>query len=711
VKLGLLDVFKGKDVDKEALEAHIDGLIAEVAEYSKPARQSAQPALYSVGEAEIAELRAAGVPDRVVEAMESLLSDAASDIERLSEVVDDLQWQNLTLQSHNSSGVRDLSPESRRRRNNAAERATREDVNVGRAVELINDYVWGRGMVKPAANDPRVQRIVDSAWEDPENQLILFSYEAQKRKGTDWQQFSEIFLVAFDNGRWGDLGISVTPRQPGGAVTDNPDGADIDSEDVLPNISDLSGGKFDVKISGPLPDSAVKLGHIHPNEIVDVIPDEENNSRPRYYKRVTSNYRYDYQQGRYVIDQRRPQITRYYQSLYYPPQEGQPAAPESLIGTGRIIHMAKNVNSFGHRGNSEVWRTVKWAEALTDSFTWHLTLMRALATYPFKKKVKGGTSAVLQAAMRPGSALTPGATGAVGGRDMVAAPRVGSVLTENMNENLEQMKVSTGAAEFANDVKSLRSQLSAGTGLPPHYLGDEGSANLANATSMELPVLKHIEGIQESFKNLIRHFLDYCVQKAIDEGVLPEDVDRTINVRLPNILMRNIPELTNALVSVSARLDPFAIDYKLKRFVMAKFLEYIGEPEPMEIVQQLYPFGAEKEAAAQAAQMAALVSSGGAVPPGGTSVTPTPGAAGTTNGGPPRANPSDPSTNKKKMAQTPEAVAAKESELQSAIGDVNIDDLSEDYRAALAMLLDAVEEIGVQDLKRFVGTNGAGLSE
>jgi hypothetical protein len=70
----------------------------------------------------------------------------------------------------------------------------------------------------------------------------------------------------------------------------------------------------------------------------------------------------------------------------------------------------------------------------------------------------------------------------------------------------------------------LRSQISAATHFPQHYLGDIGSANLATATSMELPVLKAVESRQEVIEQLFRWFFEQVIEEAIKSGRLPEEL-------------------------------------------------------------------------------------------------------------------------------------------------------------------------------------------
>jgi hypothetical protein len=108
--------------------------------------------------------------------------------------------------------------------------------------------------------------------------------------------------------------------------------------------------------------------------------------------------------------------------------------------------------------------------------------------------------------------------------ESLVGPRGGSVITENEQVEHETFKLDSGAAGANVDGQMIRSQISAGTHFPQHYLGDIGSANLATATSMELPVLKAVESRQEVFEQLFRWFIDRVIERAIEKGRLSKEL-------------------------------------------------------------------------------------------------------------------------------------------------------------------------------------------
>lgn len=617
-------------------------------------------------------------------------------LDSLQRQAEDLAWTVLAGQPHKDPGDKELSHENRKKRNQHTERMYREDAFIRRVVNISSEFVWGRGMQKPMARDPRVQRVIDSFWADPDNKLTITSLAAQIATNVDLELHGEVFFLVFDEGTWGNLGIEVTDRQGEGTSGLGDDLESFIREANVEYTEDLSGGRYDIEVTGALPDCPVKLSQIHPNEIYDVIKDRSRQLKPRYYKRVRVPYKYDYKNDEWVPIEIlvKGSLTgeecKYYEDFEYPPDpEDGNKPPGSKMGTGKILHRGINKTTHWGRGNSDVWVSVRWAQLLNDYFEWRVTLLRALATFPFKRRVKGGVSAVLQAAQRFTS--TQNQPYIPQNPEVAAVPPVGSVVTENESESLEQFKTTSGAGEAKEDILALRAQAGVAIGLPPHWTGDVGSANLANATAMEFPILKHFQARQEFFESLVETLLNHAIKKAVGEKLIPDDADLTFKNDLPEIQERKVPELINSINSIVAQLDPMALNYKLKRFLLLMGLTYLGVNNPQKIVQDVYPPNAEQEELKKIMQ--AQMMQGGAL--GGT---PTFGNGATP---PPEIAPSDldPMKNKKQYAQPYEEL---EADLETPVWDFGHvpEGAAQQYVIALSMLMTALEKIGEDEIKR-----------
>jgi hypothetical protein len=83
------------------------------------------------------------------------------------------------------------------------------DPQAGAAVELMNDFVFGRGVPRPRCKDPLVQKVVDDAWDDPDNAEVLTTFEAQLALGVDLAIQSNLFVLSSDDGEDGKVKLSM----------------------------------------------------------------------------------------------------------------------------------------------------------------------------------------------------------------------------------------------------------------------------------------------------------------------------------------------------------------------------------------------------------------------------------------------------------------------------------------------------------------------
>lgn len=557
----------------------------------------------------------------------------------------------------------------------------RDNESVRRAVNLINEFTWGRGFQKPVAVDPRVQRVIDSMWLDEDNNLIVFSLDAQLKKGVELTNNGEIFLLIFDQGEWEDLGIEVKRRVPDGRPEDQDVFSSALSESRFTEeasysyIQDLTGGAFDVEIIGDLPPSAVKIAQIHPAEINHIVRDDENAAKPRYYRREFFKRRYNFATDEYEQDPN-PTVL-YYEDLLCPPNQNQPKPPTTKIGDGKIYHLAINTDSFVRRGNADTTVMIRWARSLNDYFKWRLTFLRALNTFPFKRKITGGPSAVAQAALRIANGGLPLPV-QNGEYNPLPPPAPGSIITENESESLEQFKTDPQSSSAQTDISTLRSMMATAAGLSSNYLnGGADQATLSNSTIGEVPVIKRLTLRQEILETMMQILFEHGINKAISEGRIPEDADHSFKCELPNILERNIPELVNAINNIASRVDPYSINFKLKRWLLLQGLTYLGVHNPQTVVNTIYPPEAEQREEARLMALASPMDN--------------PDAPATT----PELEPSslDPFKNTKQMARTADNVG------EAMPTETELKENAALYEVSLQTLLKVIEEIGKKELE------------
>jgi hypothetical protein len=292
---------------------------------------------------------------------------------------------------------------------------------VRRHVNLLNEFVLGRGIPKPTANDEAVQAEVDEFWEDPDNKRVLTTHQAQVRLNTDLTLQSNIFPLVYDDG---DDGI-------------------------------------------------VKLGWEPHDHVEEAVRDPDSHLRILFYLTKTHKRLWDPQRHTYRVSRER-NVVRYYEEFSGLREakadveagasrgEELPAIAPELIGKGRVLHVAINRTMGQAFGVPEIARTIRWLTAYNDLMRARVDMAKAAASLIMRRKLRGATAQqVANSALRMsgGSAVAP---------DVLArAPRPGSIVDdlEGAVEH-EAFNLNSGSAGALQDAQMIGSQIGAGTGWP-----------------------------------------------------------------------------------------------------------------------------------------------------------------------------------------------------------------------------------------------------
>lgn len=536
----------------------------------------------------------------------NLLEAEAKDARVLRKELDLLGW---TVMDYLSGAPQEMRFENRRKLAQQARMVWAQDPQAGASVDLSNDFVLGRGVPRPKCRDPKVQEIVDEAWDDPVNQLVLTSYEAQVALNTDLEIQSNLFLVMFDDGE----------------------------------------------------DGKVKLGLLDHDTVEQVVRDPDNRLRVLYYvaKMRTQEWDFDNDKPALPKDNIKPK------TVYYPHwshveaaededrEEPLPKPPAQKLGKGKVRHVAVNRTSEMAFGVPSMWRTIRWFSSYNSLVAAQVDKAQAVAAFIMKRKVEGTPGQLSRLAAKAISRRSDLATGAP--EDAMPGPRAGSILNENTAVTHEPLKLDSGASNAMQDGQLIRAQISAATRWTQAYLGDPSSSSLATATSLELPILKKVEARQEVWESVFRWFIDRVIEKAVEDGLLdryaeeevPEEVsgevvppgpgefgapdlgapagapvlgeahedqsldeerterDLSYEFSMPNPLKRMMTDLVGAVANVARTFDPNNTNPELSRILLAIVLgEGFEQEDPQALVDRILPEGYEDPAVAAARQAA-----------------------------------------------------------------------------------------------------------
>lgn len=483
--------------------------------------------------------------------------------------LDLLGWNVLDVMGGNPQ---EMDPQKRREIVQKIRVVWTQDSQAGAVVDLMNDFVFGRGVPRPRAKDKLVQEVIDEAWDDPDNRLVLTTTEAQWALGTDLSIQCNLFLVVFEG-----------------------------------------------------EDGKVKLGLLDHDTVENVVRDPDNRLRVLWYVTRQKTFGWDFDNDKPTSkpsDQANPKVTYFEHWRNYEDAKeinsGAPRPPRDKIGEGRVYHLAINRTSEMAFGVPSMRRMLRWLTAYNDFLKARVDMAQAVAAFIMKRKVKGTPNQVAKMAAKAISRRSElaGATG-VGDNEPQTPPRGGSILTENEQVSHENLRLDSGASNAAQDAEMLRAPISTSSRFPGHYMGgDPGS--LAGATSMELPVLKAVEARQEVFEQVFRFFIDRVIEKAVDSGRIPSEVeqeddrgeaaelteshedkgedeastDRDLSYEfgMPSPLRRMMGDLVSAITNVARTFDPNGTNVELSRVLLAIALgEGLEVEDPAEVVERIFP--------------------------------------------------------------------------------------------------------------------------
>jgi hypothetical protein len=387
----------------------------------------------------------------------------------------ELQDLAYTVMDYVGGAPEDLRSTERRRLAQKARNVHREDPQYGGTINLLNEFVLGRGIPKPQANDPEVQAEIDEFWDDPDNQLVLTTQQAQVRLNTDLSLQSNIFPLVYDDGD----------------------------------------------------DGRVKLGWLPHDDVENAIRDPDFHLRILYYLAKTRRRTWDVQNHVYKVEPDRTKV-RYYEEFRNlqvaqedvangaQRDEPLPEIPPALVGKGRVVHVALNRTMGQAFGVPEIARTIRWLSAYNDLMRARVDMAKAAASIIARRKLKGATAQQLA-----NQALRLSGGSVVAPDELARAPRPGSILNDIDGAiETDSFNLNSGSQGAMQDAQMIRSQISGGTGWPASYLGDPNAMALSTATSLELRVLKLVEARQQILEDLIRLLVDHKIQRAIDAGRL-----------------------------------------------------------------------------------------------------------------------------------------------------------------------------------------------
>jgi len=517
-----------------------------------------------------------------------------------------------------------ITPMRRRDLARKSQVALLRDPLAGAEAEMRSNFAFGRGIPKPQAQDKKLQRIIDRAWNDPINRKKLTGFEAQRHRSNELLTQANLFPTIFE-----------------------------------------SNGK-------------VRIAFRNPDQIRSIIVHEEDDELPLYYASATANREWNYETDQWEADPSaglehgREKIVylKHWRNVdvierHERRRDGsdtedgtdddesdddvlgkkQRKPPAKKMTPGAVEHFRINRVGRTQWGVPPWARVLRYFSAMNQFTEARVSMAQAAASIIATRTVKGGRKQVMKSAQsvlkqtgdlaaarfrRRTEAVDTAGVNTDPDRS-AAPPPAASLWMQNESDSLQPTSLNSGAAAAQQDGQIIRAPIAAQAQFGQHWLGDASSTNMATATTLELPALMAVGAWQETFEEIFRWFVNRAIDAAFHAGelggyfamgddrrpaaelVYEEDqeemerrsgLDLSYNFEMPYPGRRNLPDVASMVTQVVNSYDPEmsnpALREKLLDFLFRHGLQVEDPARAVtEIMDEAKKAKAEAEAAAQ----------------------------------------------------------------------------------------------------------------
>lgn len=259
-------------------------------------------------------------------------------------------------------------------------------------------------------------------------------------------------------------------------------------------------------------------------------------------------------------------------------------------GLLNVQHIKVNSMSNTTRGVSDLLDIVKWVDRYESWLTDRVLLNKIRNLFHYDVTINNGNAKDVKAYLAglKGKAVDPGATTFEAATTSTIRPAAIRVHTDKIKWDVVQPKID--ASDAKEDGRAIKLMIAAGAGLPEHWLGDSGNANLATAKAMDLPTLKQFEDRQEllrmEFETML-HQVVLCQRRYGALPTIPESGSDTFEdgvvVEFAPLEDEDLQQLSAAFKQVTDAVNALAngrfISKDTANKILAKYEPLVGEWE------------------------------------------------------------------------------------------------------------------------------------
>lgn len=258
---------------------------------------------------------------------------------------------------------------------------------------------------------------------------------------------------------------------------------------------------------------------IDATEMQDVVTDPEDIARPWYYRRQWTQRGFDEATGFTSTETRQ----MWYPALGYAPE----LKPAKINGIDvdwdhPVLHRSYGAVGQWTFGCPVIYPALDWAKAARKFLEACATTKQALASIAMTITTKGGQQALAGIQQQLGTTVTLDAP-----LDRNPPPLAGSTFASGPGTILAAF-ATRGKSDDPAEVKEFKAMAAICMGVPPTFLGDLDTANLATATTLDRPTELGFMHKQEAWREILTTIAVYVlsVSKGAPKGQLREALEK-----------------------------------------------------------------------------------------------------------------------------------------------------------------------------------------
>ena len=408
---------------------------------------------------------------------------------------EDYFWRRLA----DNWSLKDVLPATYLEIHNQAYEAYNANPMANAIVEMGVNFVLGEGL-SVVAPHPKVQKLIDRFWSDPDNHMDLRQYEI----ATELSLYGELFCRFFTNPFDGHVKIALLDPSLVDQIECDPDNVE---KQLRVHRRPLA-----ASATAPLPPFGNDAAWMVNN------PNINNPSTPAQIGAAA---------GVPVVG----------------PQGISNLGPRWSDGEwftipDQIMHFAVNKVSNAKRGKSDLATLLPWLRRYKDWLVDRVRLNKYRTVYLWDVTLAGATRKDIENKMMEYS----------------RPPEPGSLLIHNESEIWEAKAPNLNAQDAANDGQAIKLMVAMGALIPEHWLSEAGDVNRATAAEMGLPTIKKFQRRQDYLKYLLASILDRVIQEAQSAGSLPRTIDTSYAITFPKLDLEDIKGIGLASYNMSQAL-------------------------------------------------------------------------------------------------------------------------------------------------------------